>query len=318
MSQEFQKDQQFTEQTTTTNPNRNRNILFIIIIGILVAVNIYLLLSRNKASNERDVAYQQLDTVSLDRDRVTEEYDAALARLDLLVSKNTQLDSMINNRDSEIARLKSQIHGILNNSRSTAADYARARNLINEMNSRIRNYQERIAELEAENVRITDYNVILSEERDSAVTQNIALSQKVRLAAVLHASNIRMVPIDLRRNGRKEKTTEKAKNVDVFRVTFDIDENRVTENGIKDLYLRIIGPGGRLLSNAAYGSGVTTTFDGDNLNYTLHKQIDLRQGEPVRDIVVDWHQDSDYARGNYTIEIYHDGFKIGSGGIDLR
>ena len=317
MSQEFQKDQQFTEQTTTTNPNRNRNILFIIIIGILVAVNIYLLLSRNKASNERDVAYQQLDTVSLDRDRVTEEYDAALARLDLLVSKNTQLDSMINNRDSEIARLKSQIHGILNNSRSTAADYARARNLINEMNSRIRNYQERIAELEAENVRITDYNVILSEERDSAVTQNIALSQKVRLAAVLHASNIRMVPIDLRRNGRKEKTTEKAKNVDVFRVTFDIDENRVTENGIKDLYLRIIGPGGRLLSNAAYGSGVTTTFDGDNLNYTLHKQIDLRQGEPVRDIVVDWHQDSDYARGNYTIEIYHDGFKIGSGGIDL-
>ncbi len=319
MSQEFQKDQQITEQTSSNQPsNRNRTIIFISIIGVLLALNIYLFLSKNKVSEERDLAYSQMDTISVERDEVTEEYDAALARLDLLVSKNTQLDSMVNSRDSEIARLRSQIHSILNNSRSTAADYARARTLIAEMNSRIKGYQERIAELEGENTRLESYAEVLQEERDSAVTTNIALAQKVRLGAVLHASNIRMEPIDLRRSGRKEKTTEKAKNVDIFRITFDIDENRITDDGLKDIYLRILGPNGQLLSNAAYGSGVTTTHDGQTLNYTIHKQVNLKQGQPVKNIVADWNQDSDYARGTYTIELYNEGYKIGSGSINLR
>src|SRR5690606_5938351 len=130
--------------------------------------------------------------------------------------------------------------------------------------------------------RLNKYNEVLVKERDSTVSTNIALSQKVRLGSVLHASNIRMVPIDLRRGGKKEKQTTKANQVDVFRVSFDIDENRIAEAGIKDLYIRILSPQGNLLSNAAYGSGVSQTFDGQTLNYTMAKQVSLNQGEPVK------------------------------------
>jgi uncharacterized protein YoxC len=315
-----QEDNYSSTEVNTSGqpPKRNNTVIFIIIIAVLLGVNIYLFSSRNKVSQQRDEAYTQLDTVTTDRDNVKSEYDAALARLDLLVGKNAQLDSMVTNKESEINRLRSQIQGILSNSRSTAADYARARTLVSQLNGKVKTYEERIAELEQDNTRLNKYNQTLSEERDSTVTKNIALSQKVRLASVLHASNIRMVPIDLKRNGKKEKETSRASRVDIFRITFDIDENRIAEDGVKDLYIRIIGPSGNLLSNAAYGSGVTNTYDGQTLNYTMAKQVSLQQGVPVKDIVVDWHQDSDYDRGTYKIEIYNNGYKVGGGSIDLH
>jgi len=311
-------DQNTEVREGSQTPKRNNTVIYIVIIAILLGVNIYLFVSKNRVTGQRDTAMSQLDTVSADRDNIKTEYDAALARLDLLVGKNAQLDSIVANQNSEIGRLRSQIQNILSNSRSTAADYARARTLIAQLNKRVKGYEERIAELEADNTRLNKYNEVLVEERDSTVTTNIALSQKVRLGSVLHASNIRMAPIDLRRGGKKEKETTKASRVDVFRVTFDIDENKIAEDGVKELFIRIIGPNGNLLSNAAYGSGVTDTYDGQTLNYTMAKQISLKQGEPVSDIIIDWHQDSDYDRGTYRIEIFNEGYKIGGGSINLR
>ena len=135
---------------------------------------------------------------------------------------------------------------------------------------------------------------------------------------MLHASNIRMEAINLRRHGTKESETSKAKRTDLLRIKFDIDENRIAESGSKEILLRITAPDGRLLSNAAYGSGVTTADDGQQLSYTLARQVNLTTNTPVRDVSVDWNQDSDYQRGTYAIEIYNSGFRIGGGSVTLK
>jgi uncharacterized protein YoxC len=316
MSQEF--NQSTRSDSPQQAPKRNNTWIYIGIIGLLLITNVYLFMNKNKVSTQRDQAFSQLDTVSTDRDNIKGEYDAALARLDMLVGKNSQLDSMVNSRDGEIGRLKSQIQNILSNSRSTATDLAKARSLLNSLNRKVKSYEERIAELEGENGRLTEYSGVVAKERDSTVTKNIALQQKVRLGAVLHASNIRMVPIDLRRGGKKEKETERASRVDLLRITFDIDENRIAESGVKDIYVQISGPDGSLLSNAAYGSGVTATANGETLNYTLAKEFALNQGEPVKNLVIDWNQNSNYKKGGYKIDIYNEGYKIGSGSVTLR
>jgi hypothetical protein len=51
------------------------------------------------------------------------------------------------------------------------------------------------------------------------VEKATVLEEKVKLGSVLHASNIRMVPIDLRRRGTKERETERARRVDPGIVT---------------------------------------------------------------------------------------------------
>ncbi|XZF14351.1 hypothetical protein ACTHGU_21425 [Chitinophagaceae bacterium MMS25-I14] len=318
MSQDLNQPVTQSNQPNGPKPGKNNNLILGVVIAVLAAAIIYLLIDRNKLTHQNQMVSAQVDSVSLDRNSIKTEYDAALARLDDLVSKNTALNGEINDKNGEIAKMKAELQGIMSKSNATKSDLARARTLISELNGKVKGYEERIAELEGENKNLSDANTNLTKERDSTVTDNIALKQKVREGAVLHVSNIRMVPIDLRRGGKKEKETGKARRVDLMRIYFDIDENRIAESGPKDLYLRITGPDGNLLSNAAYGSGITTTADGASLNYTLQKQIQLQQNQPVKDVTIDWHQDSDYQKGTYAIEIYNDGYKVGSGSVTLK
>lgn len=304
--------------SNTPAPRRNNTWIYATIIALLLGINIYLFMNKSKLSDQNQQLALQSARSDSSANSINTEYQAALARLDDLVSKNAQMDSTINDRNGEIAKLKSRIEGILGKDKKTEADYREAKRLIDQLNGKVRTYEERIAQLEGENKDLSDKNTTLTQQRDSTVTENTSLQQKVKLGAVLHASNIRMVPIDLRRGGKKQKETEKARRVDLMRIYFDIDENRVAESGNKEVFLRITGPDGRLLSNAAYGSGVTTGSNGESINYTLVKQVNLTQNEPVKDVTIDWQQDSEYAKGSYAIEIYNDGYKIGGGNVNLR
>lgn len=299
-------------------PKRNNTWIYIAIIAVLLISNIYFVVSKNKISEEKNIAETQFASSDSSRRAVEGEYTAALARLDELVSRNTQMDADLTNKESEIAKLRQEIDAIVKNKNATAAELGKAKRLIAKLNTSVQGYEERIVELEQANTDLTNQNTVLAVERDSAVTKNIGLEQKVKLGAVLHVSNISMTPIDLRRGGTKQKETSKANKVDVLRITFDIDENRIAESGKKELFLRITGPDGSILSNAAYGSGITSTADGQSLNYTLLKQVDLEQNKPIKNVVLDWKQDSDYKRGSYNIEIYHDGYSVGSGNVTLK
>lgn len=320
MNQDYNRpNSESTPNRPTPAPQRSQTTwILLAVIGLLLASNIYLFISRNKLQEERDQFNMQYTTADSSRKAVETDYQAALIRLDELVSKNSQLDSLLSDKDSEVAKLRKEIDGIMKNKNATEADLGKARRLIAKLNGKVKTYEERIAELETDNVRLETLNQIVTTERDSTRTQNTGLQQKVKLGSVLHASNIRMVPIDLRKGGKKEVETGKAKRVDVLRILFDIDENRIAEDGNKELFLRISGPAGNVLSNAAYGSGVTSTSDGQSLNYTLSTSINLKQNEPVKNNVVDWKQDSDYQKGSYNIEIYHEGYKIGSGTVTLK
>jgi len=305
-----------TPGDTPRQPNRkNYTWIYIAIIALLLGTNIYLFLNRNKAVEQRDFAVVQRDSVSMSRDVLQDEYDAAIARLDDLVSRNTNLTSQITDQNGEIAKLKQQINNILKNKNATDQQLSEARSLIARLNTSVRSYEDQIASLKTENKTLVTRNEQLAQERDSVSTERETLR---KLGSVLHASNIRMIPIDLRRNGNKEKETSKAKRVDLMRIYFDIDENRIAESGEKQIFLRITGPDGLLLSNAAYGSGITTTEQGEKIGYTLAKSVYIEKDKTQQDVTVDWKQDSHFAKGTYLIELYNEGFRIGSGSVNLR
>lgn len=317
-------NQQSTEHPFQNNPENNQapktdmKKIFIAVIALLVIAIIFLLVKNNNLSNKLDLAQSDYAISDSSRRAVESDYQAALVRLDDLVSKNAQMDSLVKNRNGEIAKLRQQIDKIINDKNATAEQLGKAKRLIAQLNGKVHSYEERIAVLESENVRLGAENEILEDERDATVADNIGLQQQVRLGSVLHASNIRMVPINLKRGGKKQVETGKAKRVDVLRIMFDLDENRIIESGLQEIFIRIKGPEGTVLSNAAYGSGITTTYDGQSLNYTLSKQLQIEQNNEANDLIVDWNQDSDYQKGTYKIELYHNGYQIGSGNVTLK
>lgn len=300
-------------------PKRRSNTwIYATVIALLLGTNIYLFLNRREMQSQNSELAVGKASADSSYAAVNTEYQAALARLDLLVSENESMDSVINGQNSEISQLRSRIEGLLNKDRRTADDYAKAQRLVKQLNSRVRTYEQRIAELEGQNKTLSEQAAIIAEERDEVIEEKAGLEEKVKLGSVLHASNIRMIPIDLRRGGTKERETGKAKRVDVLRILFDIDENRIADAGGKDLFLRVTDPNGSVVSNPTFGSGATTAADGARIDYTLQKVVNLSQGERVSDVSVDWKQEGDYEKGTYAIEIFNEGYKIGGGSVTLR
>ena len=299
-------------------PNRNMTWVFLVVIAALLGGCIYFAMRGNTITKEKTVVVHERDSISTSRDALQKDYDASIARLDDLTSKNTALNSQIADKEGEVAKMRAQIDAIMRDKNASASQLTKARQLINQLNNKVSGYEAQIAKLQGENKNLTDQNQNLNKTVEATKTENTQLQQKVALGAVLHASNIRMTAINLRRGGTKEKETERARKADLLRIVFDIDENRVAENGGKELYLRITAPDGTLLSNAAYGSGTTTDAQGQSLNYTLVKEIQVTQGQPVAGVSIDWKQQSDYAKGSYGIEIFNGGFRIGQGNVTLH
>ncbi len=307
-----------TNATTPQQPQKSNSIIYWVFILILLAGCVYLFMSKNKMAEENDMAMkqkqQQLDSVKTDRASLQSDFDAASAKIDQLTTANAKLDSALQGDKESMVKLRNQISAVLHNSKATKQELAQAREMINSLNDKTKQYEARIAELEKENTVLTGQNKTLTKERDSTITQNTAIK---KLASVLTCSNIRMEPIHVKRNG-KEKETTKAKKVDVLRIIFDVDENRIAESGTKQIYVRIIAPDANVMTSAANGSGMFTAGRGDQLSFSVVKGVPLTQGQPLKNIMIDWKQDGDYAKGNYTIELYNEGFKVGSGAVTMK
>ncbi|WP_298710494.1 hypothetical protein [Chitinophaga sp.] len=297
-------------------PKSNKNgLIYGILIAALVGTWGYMYYDKSQSSKEIAIKENQLDTITNSRNELQAEYDAAQARLDDLISQNSRMDSLVKSKDKEIADMKGRITSILSNKNATAAQLAEARRLIEELKSRTEGYVQTIERLEGEKIVLAGERDYARKERDSVTTVKDSLGKRVDLGSVLHASNIKLSPINVRKNGKEEVTT-KAKRADMMRVSFDLD-NRIATTGDKEIYVAITAPDGSPLAVEALGSGRFTLEDGTEKLYTVKKTVSYAAGG-VTPVSMDWKQNSDFKPGDYAVEIYQDGFKIGAGKVNLK
>lgn len=297
-----------------------------LIIGLL-AVGLlgtwgYLLYNNN--NQERLIAGKdtQITKVTDEKTEIQRNFEASLARLDSVTGANNDLQGKLTSANNEISAKKKEIRSILNKSNASKAELARAKELIGQLNEKITGLEQQITELTAQNQQL---NTDLTNEKATTAKLNtdiqtvtaakVEQDKKVDIASTFNAYNIQITPIDERKSG-KEKVTSKAKRVDKLVISFDID-NRIAQAGPQDLYVCITGPDGKPITVEALGSGTfTTREEGDKL-FTSKVQVDYEVGKR-KPVQFAWKQNSDFQRGNYKIEVYHNGFKIGEGVRELR
>lgn len=285
--------------------------IYLGVIAVLLATNAFLYFNKKNNPPAQDAISQNYSQAVYDKEMLQTEYHAALAHLDELTSHNVKLKTDLENKDSEIAQMKQQIHALLSSPNITSEDLIRARALIAQLKVKVSNYEGQVRQLKKEKKRILV-------AKDSVLHQNQELNQKVEKGRQLHASNIRMIPISLRKGGRKESVTEKARKVDLLRITFDINENNIIDGGQETFEVRIVNPDGVLLSNPALGSGTFTDHNGSLQNFSVARTVSIDQGLSTKDINIDWQQAASYEKGPYILEIYNNGQLIGQTTAKLK
>ena len=78
------------------------------------------------------------------------------------------------------------------------------------------------------------------------------------------------------------------------------------------MFVSITAPDGTPVAVEALGSGRFVTRDGIEKLFTKKVQVKYIQGEK-QTVTVEWKQNSEFQTGNYKIEVYNNGFKIGEG-----
>lgn len=310
----------------TQNPTPkkdNRNLVYTGLAAALLLTWGYIIYDKNKTSEQVSSLTSQNTMVTSERDQVRELYNGSLARLDSLMGENQLIADSLDTRNAEISRLRAEIRKVVNNKNATAADLARARQMIEELNGRIENMAMEVKRLEGENQQLTATNQQLSTEKQQ-VEANLAatqtekqaiqksLDETVDVASTLKASNISIFALNEKSSG-KEKETSTAKRADKLRITFELDENRIAKAGEKEIYIAVTAPDGTAMSN-------NTTFntrENGEKPYTskVSVQYDNSRKTPVS---FDWRSEKGFQTGNYKIEIYHNGFKIGEGVRSLK
>ena len=308
---------------TYQNPptkNRNKNYKNLA-IGLLAAGLLgtwgYLLYDKNKSEKTINDQQATIAKSSTDYSNLQTDFNSALARLDSITGANNSLQGDKSALQKDIDAKKAEIRKILNDKNATQAQLAKARTLITELNDKISGLEQEVARLTGENQTLTAANTTLQQEKTDLET-NLAtstsekeeLAKTVDIASTFSASNIQVQPVNEKSSG-KEKSTSTAKKVDKLVVSFDV-ENRIAQSGPADMYLIVTAPDGKVISE---GSMLNTRTDGDKA-FTAKLPVEYVQGQrknvsyPIRQ--------TDFLTGDYKIEIYHNGFKIGEGVRSLK
>jgi len=291
--------------------NKRLRVVFIYTPAFLFLTNALISCNGNNPASQAK-GQSTKDSLAAAQDTIQAQNNAVHALIDEYASKSAMLDSQIMQKDKAIEKLKSINGHLEKTNKKLASELKTDKKLIaslkDDLNEKSKTYEQQLGLLE------NDKNDLLR-QRDSLIAK---YNKVLALGSVLHASNIRLTAIHLKHHGTKEKDTKRARRADELKVDFDIDENRVAENGTKKLYLVIKDPAGKLLSNTAEGSGSMTISNGSQMDYSVLKEIPLVTNQPVKDISVEWKQEGNYEKGDYTITIYNGGYRIGGGQVELK
>jgi hypothetical protein len=311
-----------TPQSQPPKSNKGgRNAIIAILAVALLGTWAYVLI--NKENNKKEIEQTQTQVTSYmsQRDSLKAMYDEAEMRLDSITGANNSLQGDKSELQKQIDANKAEIKRILNDKNATAADLKRAQGMIANLNNQIAGLEAEVARLTGENQELTASNTVLTQEKadltqnlESTTTQKEELERTVDVASTFSASNIQIKAVNEKRSG-KEKTTTTAKRVDKLVVSFDV-ENRIAKSGPADMYIIVTAPDGKVITDAALGSASFATRTEGDKSFTTRIPVEYEQGtrKPLQFPI----RQTDFQTGDYRIEIYHNGFKIGEGVRSLK
>ena len=264
----------------------------------------------------------QLSTVTAEKSKLQQSFDVSLARVDSMQTVASGLQTELKEKNDAIVASKVEIRKILNKQHITEKELRKAHQLITGLNTQIGDLQTSIAKLTEDNKVLNENNAALTLQKESlttALTETHAakksLEETVDVASTLNASNISITPVNIKKNG-KAVASSSAKKVDKMVVKFDL-ANRIIKSGTTDLYVLVIGPDGKPINAADNFSGTfKTRAEGDKF-FTAKFPVELETAK-TKNVAFSFAPDGNFTQGNYTIEIYQNGFLIGTSVSTLK
>ena len=286
-----------------------------ITIGVLVLVIIGSWIYFNSSKVDIITTYDnKIAVIDSAKAKIQAEFIEVSAKADSLTNQNTSLQGDLLDKSNQIQKLKSNISTILRKQNATDVELAEAKTLIADLNGKVTNLFADLSKAQAENKDLTAKNEVLNTTNTNLNT-NLTATQKERerlqdIGSTLHASTFSIQALRIKEDGT-EKVTSNTKRANTIRLSFQIDRNKITPTGSQELFVCITGPDGKAFNETGK---INTREDGAKAySNKLSVQYEQNKELPVSYDI----KNVSFTEGEYLVEIYHNGFKIGEGKTKL-
>ena len=278
-------------------------IAFLSIIVIIQGVKIYLdfkdkaEITEQKANVEEDLAgtMQRLKEIQT-------ELDQKITEIQKLGGDITDLQKAKGEVDAQLKR-----------------NVAKSSKAIKELKDRVQGYEELLKikdeeieklksvnkELFTENKQLKTQKNVLNDSINRLATKKDELATKVAIASQLKAENISVMAVNSK--GKERESPFKNRQLEKLKVEFNLAENKVAPVEGKKIIIRVIDENGQVIFDVAKGSG---TFMLDNKEEFYTAQQEILFDNTRQKLTFFYTKGSEYVTGNYSVEIYTDGYRM--------
>jgi len=307
------ENKEMTSSVTNSKGNKTNKFLVVLIVLLLCFCG-YLIwqnLELQKSIETGEIAYTE---VSTERNQIQTELEEMLAKYEALETDNQELSA-------ELATEKEKIEELLKKAKGKDWTIHQLKKETESLRKIMQGFVVQIDSLNQLNNKLTEENKVvktkLTDEQQKTkelVDKNENLSGIVTVASYLKTQGLTASGIKVK-SDNTGKESDRAKKIDKIRTSFTLQKNTITIPGKKWIYIRILTPDGRVLSEKTDDSN-KFDFNGVRGLYSAKKEIDYKNDD--MSVTIDWLKTDEFPVGEYNVEVYADGVDIGKTKFSLK
>lgn len=307
--------------------NKNFKTLLFCGIGVflcLVGLVVVLIVRNSASTSAANDAEARADSLAIANDQLllTNEFNQLNADFNQYEGQQVYLkdDSLVQKYNEARLKVEGLLRELNEEKQSHRRDMGESRRKIKKLEDEIttlkgivRHYLEEIKRLGEENEglkkeikEVSDKNQELSNQVTLANKSNRELNETVQLAKKLNITGLSFSAYN--KKGKVEKNVTKARQLGA---SFTVTPNTTAAAGMKTFYMRIISPEGTLLGGAG-----NFTVGGQTVEATAKRAVEYDNEETK--VSIYWDVDATLTPGDYTVEIFADGYRLASRHFTLK
>ena len=293
------------ENSKLIKDKKSKKIIYSLAL-LLVALIVVLLVREGKHQEQIETVIQYEQEKNTLRDNL----DDLIDEHEILKDEYSDLSNQLVEKDSTILAYADEIKKLLR----TKGQLQEARQKILRLKEISMKYVSAIdslytlnQSLQLENDSVRKANRLISNRNRTLEKNNQLLSERVYTASMLRLENIQIEGVYYRSSGREVVTT-RASKIQNFSICYDVVENKVTDPGLKNMYVRIVGPRNNV-SNVANKIQELNITNDSIVQYTVAYSFEY-SNQKISECQL-WTRGNVLKPGVYTFEFIIDGQVVG-------
>ena len=294
----------------TPSSGRSKAVIFLsfLIVVLVIILAVVAWKYNQQIKNSEDIQTM----LSSEKDSITNKLQGLMKDYKSLETTNDSINQKLQLEQERVKKLYTQVQSERNISYTKIKEYQRE---LGTLRTIMKDLLHDVDSLNSMNQKLIAENVKVKEEATTAKKVVKELEQKTEelSSQVEKGSIIKVRSVVAMAVSRKGNEVTRARRVEKIRVCFTLSENSIAKPGVRDAYIRILGPDQFILAKAE-----TDLFDfnGEKIVFSAKREVDY-QNQDV-DLCIYYDNKGDLVAGKYQATIYLDGNLVGSSEFTLK